>query len=404
MFGQGFRPFFGLAALIAATAIPLWLWLLDNGSTSLLSETMVLAPRDWHVHEMLFGYGLAVLAGFLLTAIPNWTSRPPIAGTLLKGLVALWISGRIALLFLHDLPTLALLITLAFPFSLCLLCWREITAAGNRRNLPVCVALTVFCGANVLFLSAAIASAPASATSSAMALTGHAALIGWGERAGMTCLLLLITLIGGRVVPAFSRNWMKAQGMTQLPAEFSPIDVAALLAGAVALCAFVAMPHDDVTGWLFAVAAACHALRLVRWRGWQAVREPLVLILHLGYAWLAVGFALAAMSILGLSLPSTTAIHALTAGAIGTMTLAIMTRATLGHSGRPLSASKATSLIYVLVITGALLRITAPWMPIDYLSALTLAGVAWSGAFVIFAFAYGPMFINVPDKTPPQEH
>lgn len=398
MFDQGFRPFFGLAALIAATAIPLWLWLLDAGSASLLSETMVLAPRDWHVHEMLFGYGLAVLAGFLLTAIPNWTSRPPIAGTLLKGLVALWISGRIALLFLHDLPTLALLITLAFPLSLCLLCWREITAAGNRRNLPVCVLLTVFAGADVIFLSAAIANAPSSVTSSAMALTEHAMLIGWGERAGMACLLLLITFIGGRVVPAFSRNWMKAQGITRLPAEFSRIDVAALLAGGVALCAFVAMPHDAVTGGLFAAAAICHALRLLRWRGWQAVREPQVLILHLGYAWLVVGFGLAAMSILGFNLPSTTAVHALTAGAVGTMTLAIMTRATLGHSGRPLSATSATSLVYILVLTGALLRIAAPWMPIDYLSALTLAGVVWSGAFVVFALAYGPMLTNTSGK------
>ena len=206
MFDLGFRAFFSLAALLAALAVPAWLWLLGAGSASPLLETMVLTPRNWHIHEMIFGYGLAVLAGFLLTAIPNWTSRPPVAGFALKVLVVIWLVGRLALLLCQSMPTLALLAALAFPLGLCMLCWREVLAAGNRRNLPVCVLLTLFVGADVAFLYGAID------------IVERSSLIGWGERAGIASLLLFISLIGGRVVPAFSRNWMTAQGMTSLPA------------------------------------------------------------------------------------------------------------------------------------------------------------------------------------------
>ncbi|MFT5444943.1 MAG: hypothetical protein ACI9DC_000103 [Gammaproteobacteria bacterium] len=349
---------------------------------------MVLTPRNWHVHEMLFGYGLAVLAGFLLTATPNWASRPPIAGTLLKGLVAFWLSGRIALLFLHDLPTLALLITLAFPLSLCMLCWREVAAAGNRRNLPVCALLTVFAGADVIFLSTAIAIAPSGATLSAIALTDHAVLIGWGERAGMACLLLLITLIGGRVVPAFSRNWVKAQSMTRLPAEFGRIDIAALLAGAVALCAFVAMPHEDVTGWLFAAAAAL---------AWVASRS------RTADPYLAPGLRMACDRIWpGCDVdprPRSAFNHSNSCPDRGCHRYHDACDHDARHTGPQRPAIERNQ---PCIRPCTCRRITAHRRAVDAnhddLSALTLAGVAWSGAFVVFALAYGPMLINVPDK------
>jgi len=389
MFAQGFRPFFSLAALLAALAIPVWLWLLSAGPIT----TMALAPRDWHVHEMIFGYGLAVLAGFLLTAIPNWTKRPPIAGFPLMLLVVIWLIGRIALLLLGSMPTLALVAAIAFPVSLCAVAYYEVVSAGNRRNLPVCLLLTLFACADVTFLCGTLE------------ITGPAALRGWGERGGLASLLLFISLIGGRVVPAFSRNWMQAQGIsdtspqsfwrapraTGLPAAFGAVDVTALITTTIAVCAFVVAPGNHVTGWLFAVAALSQGLRLIRWRGWQTFREPLVLILHLGYAWLVAGLGLAALSILGAGVSSTSALHALTAGAVGTMTLAIMTRATLGHCAQPLHAGKATTMIYGLVIAGALLRVGAPWSSALYSSALTVAAGLWSGAFIVFVVTYGPM-------------
>jgi len=388
MFDRGFRPFFTLAALLAALAIPLWLWALRAGIASTPLAAAALTPRDWHVHEMIFGYGLAVLAGFLLTAMPNWTKRPPVAGLLLILLVVLWLIGRIALSMFASMPILALVAALTFPLSLCALTWYEVLSAGNRRNLPVCVLLTLFACADVTFLGGAFeVAAPATA-------------VGWGERGGIASLLLFISLIGGRVIPAFSTNWMKTQGITALPAAFGAIDKVALLAGAIALCAFVLMPDDEITGWLFAIAAAGHGLRLIRWRGWQTCREPLVLILHLGYLWMVAGLGLYALSIFSATVSSSSSLHALTAGAVGTMTLAIMTRATLGHSAQALHAGRATSLLYALVLTGALLRVAAPWFPAHYLIALTVAAGLWSGAFVVFLVIYGPMLLGPHRQDP----
>ena len=169
----------------------------------------------------------------------------------------------------------------------------------------------------------------------------------------------------------------------------------ALLTVAIALCAFVPIPSDEITGWLFAIAAASHGLRLIRWRGWQTVREPLVLILHLGYLWLVTGLGLYALSIFSATVSSSSSLHALTAGAVGTMTLAIMTRATLGHSAQALHAGRATSLLYALVLAGALLRVAAPWFPAHYLIVLTVAAGLWSGAFVVFLVTYGAMLLGL---------
>ena len=384
MFNLGLRPFFGLAALLAALAVPAWLWLLTAGSASPLNSTMVLAARDWHVHEMIFGYGLAVLAGFLLTAIPNWTKRPPVAGRPLVALVAIWLAGRVALLLLGSAPTLALFVAISFPVGLCALTWYEVLSAGNRRNLPVCVLLTLFACADVTFLYGALAGPPA--------------LSGWGERGGIASLLLFISLIGGRVIPAFSKNWMQQQDTASLPAAFGAVDVAALLAAVIALCSFVFQPDEPITGWLFAIASVSHGLRLIRWRGWRTFREPLVLFLHLGYAWMVVGFGLAALSVLGTEVSSSVSLHALGAGAVGCMTLAIMTRATLGHSGRALCAGKATVLLYSLVLAGALLRISASWFAAHYLLTLSVAAGLWSGAFVVFLVAYGPILFAIAPK------
>ena len=316
LFERGFRPFFFGALVFAAVALPVWLGLLALGWTL----PSYLSPRDWHVHEMLFGYVAAVLAGFLLTAIPNWTGRLPVAGRPLALLAALWLAGRIAMAISNVAPIVGAVIDAGFLIVLAAVAWREIIASKKTRQIPICVLLTLFALANVGFHLAALGD-----IDRALA-----------ERLAMAAIAFLISLIGGRIVPSFTRNWMAQTGMTAMPSPFSHIDKAALIATAVALISWVAVPEHTATAVLLAISGIVVSLRLARWRGWTTTKEPLVLILHIGYAWLPIWMALSAAHIFLPDLIDTsTALHALTAGAIATMTVAVMTRATLGHSGRP---------------------------------------------------------------------
>ena len=214
-----------------------------------------------------------------------------------------------------------------------------------------------------------------------------------GNRLGIATLVMLITFVGGRIVPSFTRNWLvREQPGSAAPAPFDHVDRAVLALTALALALWVAVPETRAAAVGELVAGAALALRLLRWRGHEAWREPLVWSLHLGYAWLVVGFLLLGADGLGLFLPSSTALHALTVGAIGTMTLAVMTRASLGHTGRPLTAGTGTTTIYLLVTLAAILRLTAPLADAAQLLLLDLAGAAWSGAFGLFVVLYaGPL-------------
>ena len=372
IFQQGFRPFFLGAALFAGIALPLWIAALESG----LTMPSHFAPRDWHIHEMVFGYFPAVLAGFLLTAIPNWTGRLPVAGPRLAALFALWLAGRGAIAISSVSPWGAALVDMAFPAALAALAWREVVAGKTLRNVPVCALVTLLAIADAGF---DIAELTARETAPF-------------ERLGLGVAAMLIAVIGGRIVPSFTRNWLVKAGRAPLPAPFGVADKVAIVGLAAALLSWIAVPSSLVTGALFAIAAALHGARILRWSGWQTWSEPLVLILHLGYAWLPIWFALAAVSILAPgSLDASTALHALTAGAVATMTLAVMTRATLGHTGRALTANLPTVAIYGLVIAGAALRLFAHALPIDYLTVLGVAGSLWSAAFILFAIVYGPM-------------
>jgi uncharacterized protein involved in response to NO len=220
----------------------------------------------------------------------------------------------------------------------------------------------------------------------AVGLAGTAAI---GNRLGIATLLMLITLVGGRIVPSFTRNWLvKQKPDARVPAPFGGIDRAAMALAGIALAVWVAAPDSAVAPWTALAAGLALAVRLARWRGAGTLREPLLWVLHLGYGWLALGFLLLAADDIWPVLPQTTALHALTAGAIGTMTLAVMTRASLGHSGQPLTAGPGTTVIYVLVTLATLLRLAAPLAMDDYLTMLTLAGTAWSAAFLLFALLY----------------
>jgi len=380
LFSYGFRPFFLGAALWAILALALWL-----GALAGLWE---LAPGygalAWHAHEMLFGYGSAVVAGFLLTAVPNWTGRLPVAGWRLLLLFLLWCAARLAFLATGVAgPLPAVVIDSLFLPCLLFVMAREIVVGRNWRNLRPLVLVALLAAADIGFHAEVLSTGTASAAS----------------RVGIAALIGLIMLIGGRIVPSFTHTWLLRMGSARLPVTFSRFDLASLIVSGVALLLWVVRPQAAETGVLFLIAAAVQFVRLWRWAGLHAWREPLVLILHLGYAFVPLGFLLGALSILDPgSMPGTAPLHAWTVGAVGLMTLAVMTRATRGHTGRDLHASAATLAIYGAMILAALLRISAGIVPDAFGVMLEAAGVAWMLAFGIFLFEYGPMLLGPRQK------
>lgn len=371
----GFRPFFLLGPLWALIVVLLWVGAISGA----LVLPTAFDPLAWHRHEMLFGYLGAVIAGFLLTAIPNWTGKLPLAGGRLAALAGLWIAARLAMLFsAWTGAAVALLLDVGFLLSLAFVAAREVLAA-NRRNLPV-VAIVL------LLALAALADHAES--------LGATGLEGLGWRTGFALVLLLVTIIGGRIIPSFTRNWLAKQGRTRgLPTQPSRFDLVAIAATAVALAVWAATAEGRAAAALVVAAGLLQLIRLARWSGHATLREPLVFILHLSYAWLPLGLLLLGFGLFAAQ-PQSSALHALGAGAMASMTLAVMTRATLGHTGRELRAGTGTVAIYVLVTAGAALRVGAPWMPLDYSSSVHLSGVVWGGGFLLFLALYGPMLFG----------
>jgi len=367
----GFRPFFLSAALWAAVALPLSIAYFEMAA----ELPTRFSPSIWHPHEMAFGFGGAVVAGFLLTAIPNWTGRMPLQGKPLAGLVALWFLGRIAVFFSASAPApVAAALDLAFPAAFFLVVAREIATGRNWRNLPMVAALALLFVGNLLTHLDAMN----------IASTGR-----FGARMGVATLAMLVALIGGRITPSFTRNWLvKSSPDVIEPAPFGALDRFALAATLVALVAWVAFPDAMATAVLQLIAGAALLLRLMRWRGASTGAEPLLFVLHLGYGWLALGLMLmGANQLLGFTDP-TAPLHAITAGAIGTMTLAVMTRATRGHTGRLLVADRGTVAIYVAVTLAAALRVGAPFTGEYYFVALAVAAGLWSLAYGLFVLLY----------------
>ena len=372
LLSAGFRPFFLGAAIWAALAIPLWLALYANE----IGLPSTLAPLVWHAHEMVFGFAMAAVAGFLLTAIPNWTGRMPLQGGPLAILVLLWASGRIAVLFSAAIGApAAAIVDLAFPMVFLAVVARELLAGRNGRNLPMLGALLLLLIGNLLVHLESL---------------GIAATAELGNRIGLSTLLMLIALVGGRIIPSFTRNWLtKARPEIAPPAPEGRLDRAALIVTALALACWAAAPDAAITPWAALVAGVAVAIRWSRWRGARTTREPLLLILHLGYGWLALGLLLLGLDDLTDVLPATAALHALTVGAVGTMTLAVMSRASLGHTGRPLTAGPGTGAICVLITLAAVLRVLSPLAAQSAALVLSLAGTSWSAAFGLFAILYG---------------
>ena len=387
LFTYAFRPLFLLATIHAILIVPFWVaaWL---GMHS--APTVLRTPIGWHAHEMIFGFAGAAVGGFALTAVATWTKRPPVAGLPLMILAALWLLARI-LFFLpgDDLLLPAAAADLGYDVLLLALMGREIVAANNARNYKVLAILALFAIANALFFTALVRNAPwVSAT----------------LFSGLWLLVLLINLIGGRIIPGFTRNWLKRQAParqddpSKLPPAFDRFDLAATwLLVAFAASQLTAAPARPSAALGFLTVLAL-LFRLVRWRGWRTRSEPLVWILHLAFAWIPIGVALLSAAGLGW-VPRTAGVHALTSGAITTMIVAVASRAALGHTGRALESHWLLTLAYLAITLAAACRVASAFGP-GARMLLMISTTAWTLGFLFFVMRYVPI-LTQPKKTSP---
>ncbi len=368
------RLFFPAAAAFAGLALPLWL-ALYTGTAEGPAD-----PLSWHMHEMLFGYLSAALAGFLLTAVPNWTGRPGIKGAPLAGLFTLWLAGR-AVMFLAPDAAYAAPIAATFLPVLALVVARDIIATGNRRNLVVIGLIAALSAAELamLFID-----------------------VGQGVTAGFAAALVLMALIGGRITPAFSRNWLKRRGNRALPAPFGLVDRLALGTTAVTGLTWTALGESTPTGAIAGLAALLLLVRLARWQAWQVRGEVLLLAQHAAYLWLVIGAGLLALASLSDLASLSQVRHALGAGAVGSMTVIVMLRATLGHAGRPIEGTRLDWLLFGALHLGAILRVVAGWTG-EATGLIVTAGSLWAFAMVLFLFTALPVALapRKPDRAAP---
>ena len=375
LFSYGFRPFFLGAAVWAVVTMILWIASL----TGLAAVADEYGPSHWHAHEMLFGYSSAVLAGFLLTAVPNWTGRLPVSGWPLFFLFATWVAGRLAFLVpdLVDPVAAAVLDSLFLPV-LMLICVREVIAGRKWKDLKVMGGLVALSAGNILF--------------HVQVMQGNHPEL--AIKLAVSAYVVLVMIIGGRIIPSFTRNWINKAGRTDFPAPYDRFDSAAILIGVGALAAWVALPGGPGVAAMAAAAFLLHLVRLLRWRGWTTLSEHLVTVLHVAYLFVPLGFLGLSLSALDMVSPMA-ALHIMTVGTVASMMLAVMTRATRGHTGRVLTASRTTSAIYVAIVAAAVLRPAADLLP-DHAHTLHAAsGLAWLAAFGLFLVEYGPMLTKV---------
>jgi uncharacterized protein involved in response to NO len=369
LFNLGFRPFYLLAALLAALSIPVW-----------VGQWHGLVPRDgafdgmaWHAHEMVFGFAAAVITGFLLTAARNWTGLPTPIGGALAALAALWLAGRLAMLTGPGPVTAA--VDVAFLPLVALSLWFPLRRSGNRNQFFVAL-LLLFAAMNLLFHLSSLGTLALPATAPA--------------RGALFLVVFIVAIMSGRVTPSFTRNAVPTARIRYV----SGLDPAAIASLAAALVAQLA----DAPGWLLALlagaAAILHAVRLASWDPLCAARRPILWILHLSYAWIPIGLALLAFSAIADAVPVTLAIHAFATGAVGGSIIGMITRTARGHSGRPLQVGGAETLAYVLVHVAALLRVFGPLaLPAHYATLLSAAAAAWSLAFVVYLIVYLPILL-----------
>lgn len=368
----GFRPFFLLGSLYSGLSILLWLPQFYGE----LELSTLFVPTDWHVHELYFGFLPAIATGFLFTAVPNWTGRMPLQGNGLLALVLLWIAGRCAVTFSSQIGwQAALVIDAAFLIAVAMVIAREIIAGANWRNLKVLLPLLILASANIAFH-----------------LEAHFdGVSDISRRLAALAVITLIMLIGGRVIPSFTRNWLVRENPGRLPAPFSRFDLLSVAVAVAALALWTATPEWTSTAAAMALAAALQFIRLARWAGVRTLRDPLVWMLHAGYLFVPVGFALIAAGGFWPEMVSPLAgVHALGVGAVGGMTLAMMVRASLGHTGQALHAGPAVRIIFTALLVAAVIRIVAALSDSHADITLHIAAFAWMIAFAGFGLVFAP--------------
>jgi uncharacterized protein involved in response to NO len=365
----GFRPFFLAGALWAIVAVMLWL---PQYFGELTLET-AFQPLDWHAHEALFGYVAAIVTGFLFTAVPNWTGRLPMQGRPLLLLLLVWLAGRVAVAFSATTGwALAALVDCAFLALVFAAVAREIVAAKNLRNLKVLIFVGLLLAANVVFHIEAHAQGSAT----------------YGRRFGVAATIALVMLIGGRVIPSFTHTFLQRRGPGRLPIPFNRFDGFCIGGSVAALAGWVLAPDNRIVGLMLIAAGVLNLVRLARWAGDRTSSEALVLILHLAYLFVPLGFVLSGMAA-WTDIPFSAGLHAWAVGAIGVMTLAVMTRASLGHTGQALRAGSGVQAIYAAVLLAAAARIVAALAPQWSFVLLHVAALAWAFAFFGFILAFG---------------
>lgn len=372
IFERGFRPFFFLAGLWAL--IPLALWVLVY--LGMITPLTDINTQAWHAHEMIFGYAGAALAGFALTAIPNWTGRLPVRGVRLFSLVLVWLLARslsVSTLFV-DVTVIAHGFESLFFVVFSVLIFREIMAGKNWRNLPVAIIFSLY-GLAAIFST----------------LTNMELIVSDlnFDRIAIATLVLLISLIGGRIVPSFTQNWLKQQGASKMPVVFNRNDGVILLVSTATLISWLTLSYDHVivTGATL-LTALLHIWRLSRWCGPATFKEPLVIMLHVAYLWIPTGFAVAALASLDI-VSESAVVHAWTTGAIASMTLAVMMRASLGHSGRALKADTWTTTAFVLITLAAITRLTAASTTSTEL--IIASALLWIAGYLVYVISYTPI-------------
>ncbi len=380
-----FRPFFILAGLYAVIVVFGWLGLLFAGWP--VGEGM--SPLRWHAHELVFGLTSAAIAGFLLTAMCQWTGAKPLRGTGLALLVALWIAGRVAMWSGGVLPGVVIaVIDVAFLVAFGAIAARVIIGAGSRRNLVLLGVLALLVAGNI---------------ASHIGMRGDQSTLAVGaEHASIMLVLLLIVIIAGRITPAFTGNWLAQQGRDRRVVRGDArLDLAAIVATAAVIPAAWVTTLPWLMPAVALLAAALNAARLIGWSGWHAARNPLLWVLHVGYAWVVVTLVLRGLEPWSAAITPTVWLHAAGVGAIGTMLLGVMTRVALGHTGRPLVLPRGASIIYGLISAAALLRLGAAFDWLDYRWSLLGAGFAWILAFALFLAWFAPILASPrPDGRP----
>lgn len=373
LFSYGFRPFFLGGALWAIAAMGLWI----GTVTGVMTFAEEYGPHHWHAHEMLFGYSSAVLAGFLLTAVPNWTGRLPVSGWPLFFLFLLWLSGRLVFLVSERTGiTAAVAVDALFLPALLLICVREVVAGRKWKDLKVITGLAALSVANLVFHYEVVAGEHPD----------------FAYRLAIAAYVGLIMVIGGRIIPSFTRNWINGRGRTDFPTTFNSFDSGCIAVGVLALGLWVTAPDLQVTALAALTGAVLHAVRLWRWRGWTTFAEMLVAILHVAYLFVPLGFIAIALASIDIVDP-TSALHVMTIGTVASMMIAVMTRASRGHTGRALTASKVTRMSYAAIVACALARPATALVPEFTQTIYAVSGVLWLCAFGLFVIEYGPMLV-----------